>query len=72
MRMNLEESAAITLELIREFIEREGFSPTYDEIADIRGCSKWTIGLHIQNLVERGLLTRAGNKQRTWRIAEGA
>ena len=68
MRMSLEESAAETLELIREFIESHGYSPTYGEIADIRGCSKWTVGLHIKSLIDRELLTRDGNKQRTWRV----
>ena len=66
--MSLEESADITLELIREFINEQGYSPTYGEIAEARGCSRATIALHLKYLVEEGSITRDGNKQRTWRV----
>jgi len=69
-RLSLEESAEITFGLIQKWIGERGYSPTYRELARLRDLSPTAIRHHMDLLLERGKLTRAGNGQRTWRIAE--
>ena len=46
------------LKYIREFIEREGCSPTFHEMAARFKVSTTTIGHRRLNLIERGLLEK--------------
>lgn len=57
------------LTYIRDYIHRNGYSPTYDEIAARYGISKVTVFEHLTTLEERGLLFREKHKARSLRLA---
>lgn len=54
------------LEFVSGFVERNGYSPSFEEIAhglDLRSLA--TVHKHITNLQTKGLLTRAHNRSRS-------
>ncbi len=54
------------LDFIRNFVERCGYSPSYDEIAHgLELSSLATVHKHISNLERKGLLQRAHNRSRS-------
>ncbi len=54
-----------TLKLIRWFVSKRGYSPTYQEIAELRGMSEAAIRKHVRYLVGSGYLHKP--HPRTWR-----
>ncbi len=54
------------LDFIRNFVERCGYSPSFDEIArGLELSSLATVHKHISNLEKKGLLQRAHNRSRS-------
>lgn len=58
------------LTFVRDYLHRNGYSPTYDEIADQFGISKVTVFEHLTTLERRGLITREKHKARSLRLAD--
>lgn len=61
-----------TLEFIKEFIDKHGYSPSYREI--MRGCnytSVATVSLHVNNLIKRGHLVKRGKSARSIEVVAG-
>jgi repressor LexA len=58
------------LTFVRDYLHRNGYSPTYDEIADQFGISKVTVFEHLTILEGRGLLSRDKHKARSLRLAD--
>ena len=53
-------------DFIAEFVAREGYSPSFEEIGDGLGLSSLaTVHKHISNLEEKGLLRRDFNRSRS-------
>jgi repressor LexA len=57
------------LVFIRDYTHRNGYSPTYEEIAEKFDISKVTVFEHLTILEERGLVTRDKHKARSLRLA---
>jgi repressor LexA len=57
------------LTFVRDYSHKNGYSPTYDEIADQFGISKVTVFEHLTTLEERGLLKRDKHKARSLQLA---
>lgn len=54
------------LDFLRNFVERCGYSPSFEEIAHGLGLSSLaTVHKHINNLEKKGLLNRAHNRSRS-------
>ena len=64
-----DDSLELTYAELAHWIARHGYSPSYRELANLRGASKTTIARHLRILCEQGRVTRNGNGQRTWRVA---
>ncbi len=58
------------LTFVRDYTHKNGFSPTYDEIAAKFGISKVTVFEHLTVLEERGLLRRERHKARSLELAD--
>lgn len=58
------------LTFVRDYTHRNGYSPTYDEIAEQFGISKVTVFEHLTILEDRGLLSRDKHKARSLRLAD--
>lgn len=58
------------LTFIRDYQHKNGYSPTYDEIAEQFGISKVTVFEHLTILEERGLLRREKHKARSLLLAD--
>ena len=59
------------LEVIRTFIERHGYSPSLEEIGRALGLSSVaTVHKHVSHLVEKGLVRRAWNQNRSIDLIE--
>ncbi|OWY70672.1 repressor LexA [cyanobacterium TDX16] len=58
------------LTFIRDYTHKNGYSPTYDEIAAEFGISKVTVFEHLNILEERGLLTKDRHKARSLQLAD--
>lgn len=57
------------LDFVREFIERQGYSPSLDEIGRHFGLSSVaTVHQHVTNLVQKGLLRRVWNQNRSLEV----
>jgi repressor LexA len=57
------------LDFVREFIERQGYSPSLDEIGRHFGLSSVaTVHKHVTNLVQKGLLRRVWNQNRSLEV----
>jgi repressor LexA len=53
-------------DFVSEFVDRNGYSPSYQEIGDGLGLSSLaTVHKHISNLEEKGLLKRGANRSRS-------
>ena len=50
---------------ISEYIQREGFAPTYREIAESCNCAAATVAYHIRGLAARGRIVRAPGRARS-------
>jgi len=57
------------LTYVRDYTHKNGYSPTYDEIAARFGISKVTVFEHLTTLEERGLVHREKHKARSLRLA---
>ncbi|MFQ5515120.1 MAG: transcriptional repressor LexA [Myxococcota bacterium] len=58
-------------DFIREYLEREGYAPSLEEIGGRFGLSSVaTVHKHVQNLVEKGLLRKAWNRSRSLEIVD--
>ena len=53
------------LDYIADFRNRNGFSPTLQEIGDHFGINKVTVYEHVDNLISLGLLSRQHNLSRS-------
>ena len=59
------------LDFIREYLEREGYAPSLEEIGARFGLSSVaTVHKHVQNLVEKGLLRKAWNRSRSLELVD--
>jgi repressor LexA len=58
------------LTFVRDYTHKNGYSPTYDEIADHFGISKVTVFEHLTILEGRGLLYRQKHKARSLELAD--
>ena len=61
-----------TLEFLKEFIAKNGYSPSYREI--MKGCiytSVATVALHIDNLIKRGHVVKRSNSARSLEVVGG-
>lgn len=62
-----------TLQFIKSFIKKNGFSPTYEEIAQGIGVAhKSRVFYLLRGLKERGAVSMLPNRQRTIRVVEDA
>jgi len=61
---------AAILTFVRDYQHRNGYSPTYEEIAAEFGITKVTVFEHLTSLEERGLLSRDKHKARSLILAE--
>lgn len=53
-------------DFISEFVQKQGYSPSFDEIGQGLGLSSLaTVHKHISNLEKKGLLTRENNRSRS-------
>lgn len=61
------------LDVIRDFIERHGYSPSLEEIGGALGLSSVaTVHKHVTHLVDKGLVRRAWNQNRSIELVESA
>jgi repressor LexA len=59
------------LDVIREFIEQNGYSPSLEEIGSALGLSSVaTVHKHVTHLVDKGLVRRAWNQNRSIELVE--
>ena len=59
------------LDFIREYLEREGYAPSLEEIGARFGLSSVaTVHKHVQNLVEKGMLRKAWNRSRSLELVD--
>jgi len=59
-------------DVIRDFIETNGYSPSLEEIGGTLGLSSVaTVHKHISHLVEKGFVRRVWNQNRSIELAEG-
>jgi len=57
------------LTFVRDYIHKNGYSPTYDEIAEEFDITKVTVFEHLSVLEERGLVYRQKHKARSLELA---
>jgi repressor LexA len=57
------------LTFVRDYIHKNGYSPTYDEIAERFDITKVTVFEHLSILEERGLVHREKHKARSLELA---
>lgn len=61
------------LDVIRDFIQRNGYSPSLEEIGGALGLSSVaTVHKHVTHLVEKGLVRRVWNQNRSIELADDA
>ena len=61
------------LDVVREFIQRNGYSPSLEEIGAGFGLSSVaTVHKHVSHLVEKGLVRRVWNQNRSIELADEA
>ena len=68
--MNLTPKQLEVVELIREYRDENGYSPTMQELSEKLGVSKVTVFERIEALVRKGALTREPNRARSLSIAK--
>ncbi len=60
-------------DFLREYVAREGYAPSLEEVGAHFGLSSVaTVHKHVQNLVEKGLLRKTWNRSRSIEIVEAA
>ncbi len=71
--MHLTRRQREVFDFIREYLEREGYAPSLEEIGLRFGLSSVaTVHKHVQNLVEKGLLRKAWNRSRSLEVVDPA
>jgi repressor LexA len=61
------------LDVVRDFIQRNGYSPSLEEIGRELGLSSVaTVHKHVSHLVEKGLVRRVWNQNRSIELADDA
>ncbi len=69
--MHLTKRQKEILDFIREYLQREGYAPSLEEIGARFGLSSVaTVHKHVQNLVEKGLLRKAWNRSRSIELVD--
>lgn len=68
MQSNLTPAQARIVTIIRNLTALRGYSPTYREIADERGCHPQAVIKIVRRLEEKGALARADGRARTIRL----
>ena len=68
--MNLTPKQLRILKIIQEGRERNGYSPTMQEIADEIGVSKVTVFEHVEALIEKGALRRTPHRARSLEVTK--
>ena len=69
--MHLTKRQKEILDFIREYLHREGYAPSLEEIGARFGLSSVaTVHKHVQNLVEKGLLRKAWNRSRSIELVD--
>jgi DNA-binding MarR family transcriptional regulator len=53
---------------IQAHIDREGVSPTYEELAEKLGIGKVSVYEHVDALIKQGVLAKERNKTRSLRV----
>lgn len=67
--MHLTKRQKEIFDFICEYLEREGYAPSLEEIGERFGLSSVaTVHKHVQNLVDKGLLRKAWNRSRSLEI----
>lgn len=61
----------ITLEAIEWFINRNGYSPTFQELANILDCNVSTVFKKVILLEEKGYISTISGKKRTMKVLKG-
>ncbi len=61
---------ADVLTYIRDYQNRNGYSPTLQEIGDYLGISKVTVFEHLETLEKRGLIRRSRHRARSMHLAD--
>ena len=65
-RMAITKRQRQVYDFISDFVQRQGYSPSFDEIGQGLGLSSLaTVHKHISNLEKKGLLTRDYNRSRS-------
>ena len=66
MRMAITRRQKEVIDFLFSFIQKNGYSPSYEEIASGLGLSSLaTVHKHVTNLQNKGLLQRAHNRSRS-------
>jgi repressor LexA len=69
--VNLTEKQKNIYNIIKEFIDKNGYSPTVREIGEIANLkSSATVDTYLEILEEKGYITSVRNKARTIRIVK--
>jgi repressor LexA len=69
--MHLTKRQKEILDFIGEYLEREGYAPSLEEIGVRFGLSSVaTVHKHVQNLVDKGLLRKAWNRSRSLEVVD--
>ena len=72
-RMHLTKRQREIYDFLREYVAREGYAPSLEEVGAHFGLSSVaTVHKHVQNLVEKGLLRKTWNRSRSIEIVEAA
>tara|TARA_R100000541_G_scaffold9610_1_gene17332 strand:- start:4999 stop:5199 length:201 start_codon:yes stop_codon:yes gene_type:complete len=58
------------LDFIRSYIKKHEYSPILQEIADFRGVSVHAVYQNVNQLIERGFLTKQLGRNRSIRIVK--
>lgn len=61
----------ITLEAIEWFIDRNGYSPTFQELANILDCNICTVFKKVLLLEDKGYVSTISGKPRTIKVLKG-
>ena len=59
-----------TFEVIEEFIAKEGYAPSYRQIAEIADISVSTVHCHVKVLEAAGCIETAGGKAHTMKVVK--
>ena len=69
--MHLTKRQKEIFDFICDYLEREGYAPSLEEIGEQFGLSSVaTVHKHVQNLVEKGLLRKAWNRSRSIEVVD--